>query len=57
MKITIEHEGVRCEVEDREVVTIYETIDLVKQAILGVGFQFPGELEIVEEEEMRPDDR
>lgn len=47
MKITIEIEDVTCIVSDDKAVDIYEAIELVRQALLGVGFHHNSVEEVI----------
>jgi len=38
MKITIEHKGVKCTIEDEEAYTLNDAIILCQRAVNGVGF-------------------
>ena len=38
MKITIEHEGIILTLEDENAVTIGEAVQLIRQALIGVGY-------------------
>lgn len=50
MKISLEHEEIVVTIEDKEAVTLNDTLDLMEQALLGIGFRFNGMLDIVETE-------
>ena len=39
MKITVEHEGVKVQVEDDSVVDICDALDLVEKAFMKIGYQ------------------
>ena len=52
MKITIEHEGTKATVEDNDIVDITQAFQLVKQALLGIGFH-PDNINDCLEEELR----
>ena len=39
MKITVEHEGHKATLEDETIVDICEAIDLMEQALIGVGYE------------------
>lgn len=49
MKIIIEHNGVIATIEDPDVVTIDEAFQLVKQALMGVGYHQTSVEEMLEE--------
>ncbi len=38
MKIVIEHEGHSVTVEDEEIVDVCDAIDLMEEALLGIGY-------------------
>ena len=38
MKVTIELSGIKCTIENEEAETIYEAIELMIQALSGIGF-------------------
>lgn len=38
MKITIEHESLVSTIEDKEIVGIEDTMNLIKQSLLAIGF-------------------
>lgn len=47
-RITVELEGVKATVEDKDAVMLDEVLPLLTQALKGVGFHPEGELEFVE---------
>jgi len=51
MKITIEHEGRTVTIEDKDAVTLPDVLKLMQCALLGTGFVFDGELEIIDPRE------
>ena len=38
MKITIELDGLKCTLENKEALTIHEALELMIQALSGIGF-------------------
>jgi len=50
MKITIEHESTVCTVENSDIITWVDALPLLEQALRGVGYNFKGELDIINED-------
>ena len=51
MKITIELDDEKCTVESNSGVLLDDALQLVKQALLGIGFIFDGDIELINDEE------
>lgn len=51
MKITIEFEGQTVSLDDPNVVTEMEAVELCQRALLASGYCFKGDLQIVEEDD------
>lgn len=49
--ISIEHSGVKCVIEQNDIYSLPEILNLIQQALLGVGLSFKGELYISEDSE------
>lgn len=55
MKITIEIDDEKCTVESASGILLNDVLQLLTQALLGVGFVFDGELTIAEGDEQNLD--